>query len=425
MRSIGGRAGAFGLAAVTATTVMASLGATPVSAQEPPACTTSWAAAVDGDWDDPARWTAGVPDATDVACLEAAGTYTVTLDVHGVAQHARVGSGATLVLIDDASLDATLVNGGTVDLGDDGFITGTTFTQQAGGRLQVTVDALHPAHSSFADVEWAGTLQVTTVDPLPWNRTYGLLLDGGGFGQADPGTPLAFEQVGESEVQARLGAGGLTLRTARSPEHRTALGTYGALDPVEINSPAYSADVARLEDGRVTPARLARELSLSDPHRALLVDELYRSILEREPDRTGRDLWVRQIRLGRRTVTTVAASMYGSAEHGAASPDTAHWVGRVYASVLGRSPSDPDRAFWAAQADQLGRGTAANRLLQTPESRRRRVGPLFERTLLRAPGAGERAYWADRLLAEGDSAVLAALTASAEAQALFQQRYAF
>ena len=44
------------------------------------ACTHRWASAVDGSWDDPARWSTGtVPAAPSVVCIEAVGTYSVTV----------------------------------------------------------------------------------------------------------------------------------------------------------------------------------------------------------------------------------------------------------------------------------------------------------------------------------------------------------
>lgn len=44
-------------------------------------CTVHWASGVNGSWYDPARWNpAGVPDGNASVCIDAAGTYTVTLD---------------------------------------------------------------------------------------------------------------------------------------------------------------------------------------------------------------------------------------------------------------------------------------------------------------------------------------------------------
>jgi hypothetical protein len=46
-----------------------------------PACTHRWAAAVSGSWFDAARWSpASVPGAASTACIDAEGTYTVTMD---------------------------------------------------------------------------------------------------------------------------------------------------------------------------------------------------------------------------------------------------------------------------------------------------------------------------------------------------------
>ena len=40
-------------------------------------CTTSWTNPAGGAWETAANWDSGVPDATDVACITLAGTYTV------------------------------------------------------------------------------------------------------------------------------------------------------------------------------------------------------------------------------------------------------------------------------------------------------------------------------------------------------------
>ena len=45
------------------------------------ACNKSWAAAVSGDWNDASKWNpVGVPVSSDDVCVDASGTYTVTLE---------------------------------------------------------------------------------------------------------------------------------------------------------------------------------------------------------------------------------------------------------------------------------------------------------------------------------------------------------
>ena len=64
-------------------------------------CTTHWRLAANGNWSDPGNWKPfGVPGATDVACIDIAGTYTVTVDgtnpVVGTVVAGGTGVSATL-----------------------------------------------------------------------------------------------------------------------------------------------------------------------------------------------------------------------------------------------------------------------------------------------------------------------------------------
>ena len=58
-----------------------------------PACTKSWASAVDGHWANPALWSpAGVPTAADDVCVTVTGTYTVLVSQSQVANSVQIGS---------------------------------------------------------------------------------------------------------------------------------------------------------------------------------------------------------------------------------------------------------------------------------------------------------------------------------------------
>ena len=56
------------------------------------ACTTSWASATSGLWNDATKWSAGVPDAADDACITVDGDYTVTLEGAGSAHSLTLGA---------------------------------------------------------------------------------------------------------------------------------------------------------------------------------------------------------------------------------------------------------------------------------------------------------------------------------------------
>ena len=68
---------------------LGSVGAVVVATATPSAaqltCTDSWVGPTSGtqSWDTSANWSGGVPDGSSVACIQAAGTYTVVYEGAG------------------------------------------------------------------------------------------------------------------------------------------------------------------------------------------------------------------------------------------------------------------------------------------------------------------------------------------------------
>ena len=77
---------------------------------------------MDGSWSDAARWTAGVPEPADVACITAAGTYTVALGDF-------VGTEVAALIVGGAS--------GTQTLTSRGYITAGSAEVRPNGRVQL------------------------------------------------------------------------------------------------------------------------------------------------------------------------------------------------------------------------------------------------------------------------------------------------
>jgi hypothetical protein len=88
------------------------LAAHPAGAQ----CTTSWVAAVSGNWSDQLKWDNGAPDAADYACITVAGTYTVTLNVSTTVGSLTLGgaTGTQTLLISGNAL--TMLTNSTVSV---------------------------------------------------------------------------------------------------------------------------------------------------------------------------------------------------------------------------------------------------------------------------------------------------------------------
>ncbi|OZC02954.1 beta strand repeat-containing protein [Rubricoccus marinus] len=77
-------------------------------------CTTSWAAPADGNWETAANWTDGVPDDADVACITAAGSYTVTAS--------RGDKALAGLVIGGASGTQTLTTNSRITMSGDGTV---------------------------------------------------------------------------------------------------------------------------------------------------------------------------------------------------------------------------------------------------------------------------------------------------------------
>lgn len=126
------------------------------------ACTTEWAAPTSGAFDEAANWTNGVPGEDDVACITAAGTYTVTADAAQirVAGFLLGGASGTQTLTStadfDVSGDATIAPGGV-------FVTNSRGSSNAdgldvAGTLLVEGVVAHGAFTRLMNV--GGTLDV-------------------------------------------------------------------------------------------------------------------------------------------------------------------------------------------------------------------------------------------------------------------------
>jgi hypothetical protein len=121
------------------------------------ACTTSWSSAVSGNWNDPARWSAGVPGGGSDACITVAGTYTVTLSASvSVNSLTLGGASGTQTLLEQAGGAAGSIGlgigGGGGSIGTNGVLTLAT-----SDTSYVLVD------SGGAAVANAGTLNLGTT----------------------------------------------------------------------------------------------------------------------------------------------------------------------------------------------------------------------------------------------------------------------
>lgn len=191
----------------------------------------------------------------------------------------------------------------------------------------------------------------------------------------------------------------------------SAYGLFAGRAPTSIELDLEATD---LEQG-ASRVDLTSALATSEFWTGAKLDQMYRDVLDRNPDPEGRAYWLSEIG-GGLTLQDLGTYFYGSQEYANAAGSTEAYVTGLYNVLLNRAP-DPDGL--AYRVGVLGSGEAkppdvANGFYASIESRRDRVAALHQQILGAAPNDEETTSWADRLLAVGDVGVAAEMAASNE-----------
>ncbi len=185
---------------------------------------------------------------------------------------------------------------------------------------------------------------------------------------------------------------------------------YLGRQPSADEEEALAAEVSRGLD-RVG---LSVSFSRSDVYLSSVVDDLYREILGRPAGASAVAYWTERLQLGA-TVTSVAATLYGSNEYFNRFDSVEGFVTSLYADILNRVPNENGLSYWSAVAsvpDQRPKVGAF--FFDSIESRRKRVLGLYERFLNRRPGPSGLEHWADVLTSGNDLALATFLSGSRE-----------
>ncbi len=160
-------------------------------------------------------------------------------------------------------------------------------------------------------------------------------------------------------------------------------------------------------------------LSRSSEWTGAVIDGLYQQVFGRGPDAGGRAYWSDLVARGLR-VSEVASHFYGSDEWFHRTPPTGGggtvtgFVDNLYRRILEREP-DGARGYWIDQVRAgAHRKTVSNAFYLSLESNALRVDALYRDLLGRASDAAGRRYWAEQLVTVDDIRLAALLTASDE-----------
>lgn len=163
-------------------------------------------------------------------------------------------------------------------------------------------------------------------------------------------------------------------------------------------------------------AAVANALAVSNEWAGVRVNDLYRTVLGRDADSSGRSFWVGQVASGVR-LEDVAAGFYASDEYFARKGGSNRtFIEGLYRDILGRTADAGGRDYWVGLLNrgQVDRHGAAANFYASIESRRDRVITLYREILNRATDTAGREYWAGQLLHMGDIILATQLAASPE-----------
>ncbi len=180
-------------------------------------------------------------------------------------------------------------------------------------------------------------------------------------------------------------------------------------------NPRQLSAAATLIEQRGDRLTLTKQLAVSDHWTGDTIDRLYRNVLGRPADPSGRSYWVGEVANGLK-VADLGTYFYGSTEYARSRGSGRGYVTALYQAILGRQPDSGGLNYWVAELDS-GRATTvdvAAGFYASVESRRERVTELHQRILGRAPSATERERWAARLPDIDDVGLAAQLAASSE-----------
>lgn len=161
---------------------------------------------------------------------------------------------------------------------------------------------------------------------------------------------------------------------------------------------------------------LTNALSVTDEWAGVQIADLYRKVLDRDPEAGGREYWRKQVANGMR-IEDIAAYFYGSDEyfrnHGSSHRG---FIAGLYDDLLGRTADRQGLEYWVDLLDRrrVSRTGAAENFYASVESRGDRVDGLYDTILGRAPDPSGRRFWIDQLLRLGDVKLAANLAASQE-----------
>ncbi|MEA9984917.1 hypothetical protein [Subtercola sp. RTI3] len=161
---------------------------------------------------------------------------------------------------------------------------------------------------------------------------------------------------------------------------------------------------------------VAQGFVTSEEYRLIRIDKAYNTILGRPPEAAGRLNWLHAMQAGVLTTDDIERSFYSSDEYfqRAANNTPTVFMQRLYVTLLNRSGSPSEWAFWVQMIAEHGRTWVIDQLWQAPEVLEQRVTGMYRAYLGRDPDHDGLQMWAIRARTQGDTALRVSFSGSQE-----------
>jgi hypothetical protein len=184
-----------------------------------------------------------------------------------------------------------------------------------------------------------------------------------------------------------------------------------------LNRPAdagAASFTAALDAHTLSRAGAAEAVLTSNEYRSRLLNGYYTTFLRRTPTAGELAFWMPAFTSGL-TDEQIEAQFLGSAEYFAlAGGTTGAWLNRLFADILGRTPSGAETTFYTGIVGSGSRASVALTILNSAEVRTNNIHSWYLRFLHRGPDGPALTAWLAALTTQSDEKVMAAILASDE-----------
>ncbi len=180
-------------------------------------------------------------------------------------------------------------------------------------------------------------------------------------------------------------------------------------------SAELSKNRTALSNGSLTRRKFTLGLATSNEYLGHEVDTRFEQILGRAPDPSGRAYWIKKLRTGLSETGLVNSITASNEFYNKAGATSSGFITRAHQVLVDREPTLTETANFTAYLSGGGtRGSVANSIYQSEESRRLRVTALYLHFLHRTPDTAGRNYWANVIKTKGDIVLALELASSNE-----------